>query len=127
MTTETKAQHTPGITALMRFGNGLTIVGEDTRNIAHVVGSREDGVRLVDCWNACEGIADPADLRQQRNELLKAARAALCRCTEAKRVMVGRFVGDDELIEQLNAALARCTGDRTEPATPTAATTIPGD
>ena len=39
---------------------------------------RTDGRRIAACVNACAGIADPADLRRQRDELL----AILSRLTE---------------------------------------------
>jgi hypothetical protein len=34
-----------------------------------------NGARIVACVNACSGIADPADLRKQRDDLLAACRA----------------------------------------------------
>jgi hypothetical protein len=43
-------------------------------------------------------------------DLLAACIAALHRCQEAKRLFVGRFVGDDELIAQLEAAIKKAGG-----------------
>lgn len=36
-----------------------------------------NAARIVECVNACEGIENPADLRKQRDELLKALGLAL--------------------------------------------------
>ena len=41
------------------------------------------------------------------NDLVAACDAALKRCRDAKARFVGRFVGDDELMEQLEHALAK--------------------
>lgn len=34
--------------------------------------------RLVACWNACHGIADPAALRRERDELLVLLKGIMC-------------------------------------------------
>ena len=41
------------------------------------VAMRVNAHRIVACVNACEGIADPAELRAQRDELLAALRGLL--------------------------------------------------
>lgn len=49
--------------------------------------------RFVDCWNACEGIESPLDLRRQRDEL----REALIIAQEALMILRSNYecTGDD--------------------------------
>lgn len=35
--------------------------------------NRANAYRIVECWNACDGIEDPTQLRKQRDDLLAAA------------------------------------------------------
>ena len=37
----------------------------------------DNAERLRDCWNACDGIENPTELRQQRDDLLVACEAVL--------------------------------------------------
>lgn len=53
-----------------------------------------------------ESVAN-ATLIEAAPDLLAACEAALQRCEDAKARFVGRFVGDDELMEQLSAAIAK--------------------
>jgi hypothetical protein len=67
--------------------------------------------------NALPGAKLPAICDTEENaklvsavhDLLDVAKAALYRCQEAKRVFVGRFIGDDELMEQLESAIRKAT------------------
>jgi hypothetical protein len=73
--TEAMTKHTPGL--VEATGNGIH---SGARCVALTyMEPREqrqaDARRIAACWNACEGIADPAELRAQRDELLAALRA----------------------------------------------------
>lgn len=45
-----------------------------------------NAARLAACWNTCEGIDKPDDLRRQRDELLEVVRFAVARFTDPQSV-----------------------------------------
>lgn len=76
--------------------------------------ARANAARIVACVNACAGIADPADLRAQRDALLEAAQVVLDGLNERidfaaahDRHKVPVFKG----IADLSAAIAAVKGD----------------
>lgn len=81
-TQTTAPAHTPGVCAGIKEKgrrNCMVIRNLDIKEIAVCRGSNyeADAARIADCWNACEGIANPADLRLQRDELLAACKSII--------------------------------------------------
>lgn len=88
--------------------DGYTVRDADGEFVTHLDGSRyhderadpeadANAARIVACVNACEGVADPADLRVQRDELLAALRALVRQC---------EYMGAPDSHEDMRAARA---------------------
>lgn len=68
--------------------------------------------RMIDCFNACAGIEDPADLRRQRDELLDIVSRIIYDCEET-------FADTDNMNDEWKAiysdakkAIANCGNKR---------------
>ena len=96
-----------------RIDGGCLIPGGQVRGRSG--GGREEilanAVRIVACWNACEGMDDPATeikhLRESNAELLAAAEDMLYDVTPA---MPGYYRIASEKIHALEAAIAKTKG-----------------
>lgn len=114
-----KAKYTPGKMELDTDDEMIFIVnykGQAIAQILHVFMDLQehDAIRLVDCWNAMEGIDDPAAARVVLDEPQTAAAAdmldALKRAIEALRRIdpVGlTFFEQEIIIDAINKAEGR--------------------
>jgi len=82
-TQENKATHACG--RLQISSNGLHLFGQDEALVSDcslasavpIEKRRANTKRILDCWNACEGIPDPTQLRKQRDDLLAMCKLAM--------------------------------------------------
>lgn len=105
---------------------GITVIsggGVDRMLVARFKRT-EDAQRAVACENACEGLDDPAELRAQRDQLLRACKRILehaepCNCDEyddcdhpidADGNPMRLSASDYSALPQIIAAIARAEG-----------------
>lgn len=67
--------------------------------------SRANAARIVACVNACEGIEDPAELRAQRDELLKLVKRVPYQLSSANAYTPEQR---KEIFAEIDALVARC-------------------
>jgi hypothetical protein len=78
-----------------------------------------NAARIVACVNACEGFEDPADLRAQRDELLKALKAVyipFCNLVDQANQFSSEGISAEEylrfmgMVSQMHKGIARAEG-----------------
>ena len=85
---------------IQEFGS-TNILTEDEDLLAVITGGDErgNGYRLTACWNACDGISDPEQLRTQRDELLEACSELVEVCSYVRDA--GDYDDDSHLVISL--------------------------